>query len=141
MNPLWTYIYRTIMDVSSLSNREYVTLIGHYNQVGDKSLENQLRAKNYTDEAIKKIKEKFQNTDATLVKSLNVEFRTNQEFNFDGFGYYYGLYRQYKENGVLPFDGCHTDQPAKIMDIFDTFERLQYEKEAQQMEEIRKKNR
>lgn len=141
LDPLWTLVYRTIMDISSLSNQEYVTLIGHYNQVGDKSLENQLRAKNYTEDAIKRIKAKFQNTEAVLVRSLDVEFKTNEQFNFDGFGYYYGLYRQFKENGVLPFEGCLTEQPAKIMDIFDTFERLQYEKEAQQIEEIRKKNK
>ncbi len=127
--------------MSYLSNREYVTLIGHYNQVGDKSLENQLRAKNYTEEAIKTITEKFRNVDAVTVNSLNVQFKTNQVFTFDGFGYYYGLYRQFKENGVMPYEGCLTDQPAKIMEIFETFEQLQYEQEAKQMEEIRKKKK
>lgn len=99
-----------------------------------------MKARNYTPEAIERVKAKFQGQVATI-RSLNVKFKTTREFSFDGFGYFYGLFRQYQENGVLPFEGCHADQPAKIMEIFDVFEQLHYEKQAKQMDEIRKKNK
>ena len=126
------------MDLSSLTNHEYVTLIGHYNQIGDKSLESQLIARNYSSEKIEKIKAKFNALPVTTVISLNVKFNTNSKFDFIGFNYYYNLFRRYSENGILPFKGCLTDQPAKIIAIFETFEELGYEKEANQIKKFEK---
>lgn len=128
------------MEISTLNNQEYVTLVGHYNQVGDKILENQLIARNYTPEGIKKVMSKMKSAPISTIRSLNVEFNTSKIMTFEGFGYYYGLYRAYSENGVLPFEGCLADQPAKIIEIFDVFEQLKLEVEKKQLKEYQKNN-
>jgi hypothetical protein len=127
------------MRISGLTNQEYVTLIGHYNQVGDKSLESQLISRNYTPEAIKRVLSKHKSAPKTKVRSLNVEFQTDNPLNFEGFSYFYTLYRQYSKNGVMPFAGCMSDQPAKVIDIFEVFEQLEGEVETKQLKEINKK--
>lgn len=134
-------IYRKIMEISTLTDLEYVTLIGHYSQVGSKSLESQLLSKNYSSERIQQIKDKMKSMPVNTVRSLNVEFKTNNNFIFEGFSYYYGLYRSYSENGILPFEGCLADQPCKIIEVFEVFEQLQIEKENEQLKEAKKNNK
>ena len=132
-------IYHKIIEISSLSNQEYVKLVGHYNQIGEKTLEKQLLKRNYSIEAINRMKAKVSNQPIQIINSLNVCFQTNQEMKFYNFNYFYTLYRQYSENGVLPFNGCLTDQPSKIIEIFDVFEQLNCEKEEKQIKEIKRK--
>lgn len=126
------------MDVSSLNNLEYVQLVGHYSNVGNKGMESQLIEKNYSPERIALIKSKFDSLPVQTIRSLNVEFKTNEDIVYPHFGYYYGLYRQYSDNGVMPFDGCLADQPSKIIEIFDVFEQLKDENEQKQMKEAQK---
>lgn len=105
-------------------------------------METQLASRNYTPEAMEKIlKRHRQSAPTQTVRSLNVEFNTNENLSFDGFNYIYGLFRAYNKNGVLPFEGCLADQPAKIIEIFDVLEELTLEKENKQLQEHNKKQK
>ena len=69
--------------------------------------------------------------DIPEVRSLNISFKTElTNLSFPEFNYIYGLYNKYDKFGVLPFEGCHSDQPAKIMEIFDILSAVHAEDEA-----------
>lgn len=50
------------------------------------------------------------------------------KFKSPSFGYYMTLYRSFV-NGILPFEGAATDQPASIMEIFNLIATLEAEKQ------------
>lgn len=129
------------MQHSRLTNQEYVTLIGHYNNVGANSLEAQLKAKNYSPQKIKEIVAKFQGTPQKVTKSLNVEFVGGHDLEFSNFSYYYGLYNKYSQNGLLPYPGSVAEQPAKVIEIFDVLDALHAETQEQQMKQMKSKGK
>lgn len=71
--------------------------------------------------------------DVPEVKSLDVVFRTQlSNLHFPEFNYIYTLYSKYDKYGTLPFEGCHADQPARLIEIFDVIGAIHSEEEKRQ---------
>jgi hypothetical protein len=124
------------MSESGLTDWEYVSLVGHYNGLNEQKQE--LKDRGYSDAVLKHLRKQK----ATLVESLNVKF-TSDGIVYPYFNYVITLYFAYKNNGILPFDGCLADQPAKIIEIFNTLDALTGEaqqKAAKEQERLSKQN-
>lgn len=131
------------MDMSSLSNREYVNLVGNYrwlfSERGKTVTDQDLKGRGYTDKQISVVKE-------TAIKSFkpfkvnNILFRKPlSEFKCDNLSYILFLFENY-EKGSLPFQGPVSDQPAKIIDIFNILYQVRQEHNDEQRNKLEKKN-
>ena len=62
-----------------------------------------------------------------IITSCNLEIsKPLEEFSFTGFDYSFGLYDHYK-SGNLPFNGPISEQPARVIEIFNLFKQLEHE--------------
>lgn len=52
-----------------------------------------------------------------------------ERFEYPAFNYAMTLYDQYDRNGILPFEGVHSDQPAQVLEVFDLLQSLKLEQE------------
>lgn len=124
------------MSESGLSDWEYASLIGHYNGLSEKKQE--LKQRGYSDAMLAHIKKQK----SILAESLNVRFKSDGII-YPYFNYVITLYFAYKNNGILPFAGCMSDQPAKIIEIFNVLDALTDEaqqKAAKEQDRLNKKN-
>lgn len=80
---------------------------------------------------------KFDTSETHLDLSFSDEFTPD----FSGFNYYISLYHPWSENGVLPYPGSTSEQPAKIMEVFSILDKLKYEHEKAQQKELERKQR
>lgn len=133
---MWQYIYIKILEVSSLSIYEYVSLIGHYCKVTlDKKIDPRLLSRGYTEEALEQMKLKMAKL-PTEVISLDVHFKRGIEhISIEYFGYVLTLFDIYHRQGVLPYPGSMSEQPAKIIEIFQVLDELRIERETKLQEE------
>lgn len=70
------------------------------------------------------------------VISLDLHIKGDlEQFNYPYFDYVISLYDAYQNNGVMPFNGAHADQPAKIIEIFNILNSLMSERETRIREE------
>lgn len=136
VSPLYEYLYIKIMQESGISDYEYVCLIGHYNGLNEKKEE--LKTRGYSEAILKYLKTQK----STNVESLNVRFTTDG-IEYPYFNYVITLYFAFKNNGILPFNGCFVEQPAKIIEIFNVLDALldESKKKAQkEQDRLNKKN-
>lgn len=71
------------------------------------------------------------------VRTLNVRLSGNLDrFKYDNFNYVVTLHNVFEKSGVLPFEGAFSQQPAKIVEIFNVLDQLSFEKR----EQIQKEN-
>lgn len=71
-----------------------------------------------------------------------VGLRIKSDFShvtYDNFDYVYDLYIGYK-NGILPFEGSHSEQPAQVMQILSLLESMTIEMQTKKMKEQSKKS-
>lgn len=68
---------------------------------------------------------------------FTVPFRN---FSCPSFDYYCTLYGPYNVHGILPFPGAFCDQPAKIIEVFNTIRALAAEKQERELKKEQKKN-
>jgi hypothetical protein len=78
--------------------------------------------------------------------SLNLHFKKGLDnYNYEYFGYVLSLFDAYDRLGILPFNGCFSDQPAKIIEIFNVLDQLKTERQMklqeEQQRESKKQNR
>ena len=133
---MWEYVFWYINSISSLSDFEYVCLIGNYNQINGDERAQKLKERGYSDEQIKIALSQDQ-AEPSMVRSLDVRFQTSQAVNYPYFSYVLNLYLRSRE-GILPYPGGYAQQPAKIIDIFNVLEQLQHETEVRQRKEVEK---
>lgn len=128
------------MRVSSLSLVDYVNLIGHYNRIQNgPTIDPRIYERGYTAEQIKAMEEK-QRIEQGTISSLNIKFTGPiDEFNYTQFAYVYTLFK-YNKNGTLPFPGSLSDQPAQIMEIFNTLESLEVENQQRELDRMKQEN-
>ena len=113
-----------IFDISGLSDNEYVNLVGHLNRLLlDGQTVEDISTRGYTREQIEAMHQAMKKRgkkDIPEVRSLDVSFRTDlKQLQFPQFDFIYSMYSKYDKFGVLPFPGSHSEQPAKIIEIFD----------------------
>jgi len=110
-----------------------VHLIGHLNRLLLKDQDvDDLAKRGYTREQLDAMYSAMKQQDRKIpeVKSLNVSFRTDlSDFNFPQFNFVYAMYSKYDKYGVLPFGGTHSEQPAKMIEIFDVIGAIHAEEE------------
>lgn len=124
------------MRESGLSDYESATIIGHYNGLSESKQD--LKQRGYSEAILKHIKKQKK----TLVESLNIRF-TEEGIVYPYFNYVITMYFAYKNSGILPFNGCLVDQPAKIIEIFNLLDALSDEaqkKAAKEQERLNKQN-
>ena len=120
-----------------MSDWEYVSLVGNYNNLGQDDEEQALRDRGFSEQQIKyTLKDK----PGSSFKSLNVVFHTKNNLKYPYFSYALTLYNQYKR-GCLPYPGSVSEQPAKIMEIFSVFEQLELEQEEKARKQIERENK
>lgn len=66
--------------------------------------------------------------------------RPLEEYKYPYFGYVLTLFNKYSE-GVLPYPGALANQPAQIIEIFNTLESLDVEFKQKEMEKQQAQNR
>lgn len=127
------------MRISTLNVVDYVNIVGHYNTVHNgPTIDPRLleRFKNKP-EMIEQIKKQSASSGGTT--SLNIKFsRPLESFRYELFGYIITLYRKYSELGILPFPGSLSDQPAQIIEVFNTLESVELEIKHQQQKKQNK---
>jgi len=118
------------MRISTLSVNDYVNLIGHYNRIQEGPTIDPRLLDRFKDqpERLEQIKAQAMSGKTRHQKSLNVVFKKPlEEFEYLPFGYVYSLYRKYSDHGVLPFEGPLANQPAQIMEVFNTLDGIESE--------------
>lgn len=122
--------------MSSLTDYDYICIVGNYNNLGQDDEEQALRDRGYSEDRIRyTLKDKQGNS----FKSLNVSFHVKNKLKYPYFSYVITLFNQYK-NGVLPFNGCVSEQPAKIIEIFEVLQQLEYEHQEKTRKKLEKEN-
>jgi len=111
------------MEISSLSDLEYVQIVANYNNVGQVDQEQVLRDRGYNDQQIKFA---LRDRESVSFKSLNISFHTNTNHKYSRFSYILSAFNCYKK-GTMPYPGSFSEQPAKIIEIFNTLQQLEFE--------------
>lgn len=129
------------MGLSSLTNVEYINLVGHYNKLLHGETQVNYKARGYTEEQIKAIEEaNLRQETAQEIQSLNIVFKRNiNEFNFPSFDDYYFMFDKFDNHGLLPFPGTLLEQPSKIIELFQILKNIKMEEEQRQFEEQKRK--
>ncbi len=129
------------MDVSGLTNLEFVSLVAHYNSLWDDNLNyneisDQVSTRGYSEAALEEVR-KHNRLAFTSIKSCGLEFtRPFNHLRFDQLSYALLLLENY-ERGRLPFPGSVSEQPAQIMEIFSVISRVRQEREAKASEKLK----
>lgn len=134
---MWEYIYYRIHEISSLTDSEYVALVGNYNNIDQNDEEQALRDRGYSEARIKHI---LKDSTGTSFKSLNVIFHAKNNLKHPFFSYFINLFMSFQK-GILPFEGALVDQPAKIIEVFDVLQQLRYESEEAMRKTLEKENK
>lgn len=124
--------------MSQMSDSEYVSLIIHYNNIGKDEKRNDLKGRGYNKKMLAQMQD-IASDSTTQQRSLNVKYSSAVDVRHPDFFYLHNLYRQFSKNGVMPFNGCMTDQPSKIMECFDIFSSLESESEQKRMNAMKGK--
>jgi hypothetical protein len=121
------------MQISSMSLEEYVSIVGHYNQyIHGPTIDPRILERGYSEAQLAELKTKMKSQSRT-VTSLNIKFnRPIEEFIYPQMSYILTLFRNY-EKGQPPFPGAISEQPAQIMEIFNTLESLDLENKQRQL--------
>ena len=124
------------MDKSGLSTFEYISIVGHYNKLTlDSTIDPRLLSKGYSEQALELMRSKIGKLPSEIL-SLDVHFKCGIEtINYDQFGYTITMFDAYDKHGILPFPGSFSEQPAKIIEIFQVLDQLKGEHEKKQHEE------
>lgn len=131
------------MDISSLSDWEYIQIVGHYNSLRKKEqIDPRLLAKGYSEEAIRQLEKQVGNNSADYIVSLNLRLHGNlRRFEYPYLSYALSMFDKYDKHGVLPHPGAHADQPAKLIEIFEILSQLQHELEEEMRREQERKSK
>lgn len=108
-----------------MSTSEYINLVGEYNYyIIGSNIDPEIYNRGYSEEAIKIMEQRARPVE---VKSCNLKItKPLENFKFKGFDYTFGLYNSYKK-GQLPFEGPVSEQPSKIIEIFNIYNQLETE--------------
>lgn len=125
------------MQISEVSGAEYALIVGNYNAYNTKEAD--LVGRGYSEAALAELRK---HKSLSFGQSLNLKFyRPFSEFRYPLMDYVATLFHSYTEHGVLPYPGCHADQPAKIIEIFSILKSLYAETEREVAKAQEKKNR
>lgn len=138
---IWRYVTHEIMRISSLDEVEFVKIVATYNNAGnERTSELELLERGYTREQLEQVR-LSKKRQRVGIKSCGLYFtRDLSEFNCEKFNYYFLLFQNY-ERGNLPFEGTIADQPAQIIEIFNTFQMLRAEQEDKARKQLERQSK
>jgi hypothetical protein len=85
----------------------------------------------YSKEQIAVMRATMKNGGLDETKWHNLKFTKElTEYQHPHFAYLMQMHDLYREQGVLPFNGSHSDQPAQILEYFDILSQLHMDREA-----------
>lgn len=130
------------MDISSISNYEYVAIIANYHGASAADfIDPRLLQRGYTPEQLEVMMQRAQAESwQRSTTSLNLEITGDlKRFKYDEFDYVVTLYNVYDKSGTLPYAGSTSEQPAKILEIFNLIEQLNLERRQREQAEHERK--
>ena len=130
---LWQYVSHKIAELSQLQTYEFVALVAQYNlYLRGPSIDPEIYKRGYSRIALNILEAKAAK-DFNPVESQGILFEEPFErFPCANMGYVLQLFSQY-ETGNLPFPGSVSEQPAQIIEVFNTLSALKAEaKKSQQ---------
>lgn len=130
------------MEISSLSESDFVCLVAHYNflLVNSQKDSKKIDTRGYSEAALKTVKKRKQEKFQPVV-SCGLRFtKPFDHLKFEPFGYVLTLLENY-ERGNLPFPGSVSEQPAQIMEIFSVIQAIRREHEIKLSETLRQNGR
>lgn len=112
-------------------------IVGHYNKLLYKErIDPRLLSRGYTEAQIIEMRESLDNQKMNDLISCNLEFTVDLDtFHYPYFDYCFILFNKYNSHGILPFPDSHSEQPSKIIEIFNVFEQLNFEREEKQLKD------
>lgn len=122
------YVFEVIWGMSTLRSSEYIQLAGEFNYlIHGASIDPGIFKRGYSEDAIKQLRERIT---PKIIDTLNLRFTDPIEnFKLPSFDYFYRTFIHYQKFGRLPYPGTFTEQPAKIIEIFETFTQLETERD------------
>lgn len=125
------------MQISSITDLEYICIVGNFNNADSKDEEQALRDRGYSEERIRYL---LKDQKGSSFKSLDVVFHAKNNLKYPYFTYTYTAFLNY-QRGVLPYPGSLSEQPGKIMDIFNVFQALKYEADDKMRKKVEKESK
>lgn len=123
-------MYIKILEVSSVSFVEYVQIVStHGRLVKRPEIDPRLLARGYSEEALKQMQEKISLASSDIV-SLDLEIKKGFNYEYPYFSYVLNLHDRFINSGIMPYQGAYSDQPNKIIEIFNTLDQLKFEHES-----------
>jgi hypothetical protein len=119
-------VFQKINDISSLSLYDYASITGNYLCIirNEKDHEQRLKTRGYSKAQLDAIEK---NKSKRSQEFLGLRFtRSLTKFHYAALNYVTVLFDNY-EKGNLPFEGCVTEQPAQIMEIFSLIKAIRIE--------------
>lgn len=125
----WSVVAHEIDRISKIETQEFVQIVGHFHKITSGEKTQELDIRGYTPAqlaAVKaRIKERF-----VPIQSLGLRFSSPlDEISYPLMDYILVLFSQYDQHGTLPFPGSLSDQPAKVIEIFNVLQSLKLEQE------------
>lgn len=131
------------MDLSTLSTFEMANLIGAYYKLGSKPrIDPHLLARGYTPEQIAAL-DKSIITKQNNINCCGIKITGDlDQFNEPSLNFYLPAFHSFDEKGINPFPGSYSEQPSKIIDIFDILAQIKLDETQKiQREHEREMNR
>lgn len=118
------------MSISTLSSYERACIVGNYQFLGAQdTIDPKIKSMGYSPEQLAMLEKKTitkQYTANSCGLKLTGDYK---QFVEPSLGYYLEAFYAYDNQGVLPFPGSFTEQPSKILDIFEILKQMQSEEE------------
>lgn len=113
-----------------MSSYERACLVGAYHSLGVKdTIDPRIANRGYTPEQLE-ILEKRTITKQLSYVSCGLSITGDiKQFKEPNIGYYLEAFYAYDNHGVLPFPGAFTEQPSKMIDVFEVMSQLKHEEE------------
>lgn len=133
MGALFQVVTSEVFEISRLTDNEYVNLVGHFNRLVLKTdNSDDLAKRGYTREQIEEVYKARKNGKSPTpeVRSLNIHFKCPlTETQCPNFNYLYSMFDKYDKYGTLPYSGSHSEQPSKIIEVFDVLGAIKSEEQ------------
>jgi hypothetical protein len=134
-------IYQAAQSISTLSYKEYIELVAATVYGFKNEPEKKIDRSRYTEAQLKALEASVK-TKIVEHKILNLKFtRDLIEFskNVYNFEYLMTLYSSFKQHGTLPYQGSLSDQPNKIIEVFNVIGSVVTELQIQEQKKMEKK--
>ena len=131
-----------ILDISSVSNYEYVAMIARYHSASSEdTIDNRLLHRGFSEAQLQALIQQVQKENrSTVTASLNVSIAGDlNRFEYPEFDFVVNLYHIYEKTGSLPYPGSITEQPAKILELFSILDQLNLERRQREQAEQERK--